>query len=584
MEKPKETTKQSKKKSKEKKEKKSVDTSKKWLAEDAVNVPKNVEIRKIKSKKTLKECNSQKKRKRNELADDSKEERRKKRKEASKLKETMKNPAANSNDETHKHKSKKKKNKEKTKKKLGEKLPLNGRLQVGDQPRLIETPNPSKNSNESIVVQELDNNTKKNKPVEKSVALKSTLETIKINKSEKRAKKSKQEASKQKENVNSSSGTPHVSDHESNQVHKIPANYNLPAQQSDTNGHNNEFSEAEIVDSVQSSIVSQSISTKIPYRLEPEKVSISELPCTVQAVKVISFENSRIGQRGREDAFNTGPFSILERQSVEDAIKTFLEVHNIPRDHLHFLTAPSLKDDDGKRIHNPYKANRIQKGFFPAILEMSKVNRSYKQLYWYIRIAYNVLKDDLEGKKVNRRWTPEEDSELLHLVLLKGAGNWIPIDRHLGRSGSKDRYKILKARKGGNWSSEEDEDLISIGRELMRRDNISRTSDFKSFTELSIRLKRNANDVLMRWIYLGPKLTNKKPPFTYQSYKDMLERMVKMYRYANEESEVHWNQLVKEDNYYSQFYYQKKWDKIKNLLAKRHQLKKYTFIRNAILI
>jgi hypothetical protein len=128
-----------------------------------------------------------------------------------------------------------------------------------------------------------------------------------------------------------------------------------------------------------------------------------------------------------KESFNSGMFSQTERESIERAIESYLEEHGLSKPDLPYLIQPKLKKMDT----NPYPQHR---GFSAKIRDMSKVNRTIPQVYWYLRKKYSEyrIQDEVPSK-----WTPEDDKRLLHYINVIGAGKWTEIEQALGRDGAK---------------------------------------------------------------------------------------------------------------------------------------------------
>jgi hypothetical protein len=287
--------------------------------------------------------------------------------------------------------------------------------------------------------------------------------------------------------------------------------------------------------------------------------------------------------------YNKGEFSIQERKMIDTAIEKYLVTYDIPRTDLPYLTHPNTKQG-GTKVANPYKNTEILKSFFSSIQSLSNVNRTQKQVYWFIRIAYNILRPQ-EGVvgKCYTRWTQEDDRELLQNCLIKGVGNWVEIDHALARIGCKDRFKNLQSRNKGVWTVEEDQCLVKHGREIMERDGIADPRFFNSWTELCGRLDNDGFDgritteCLFRWLYLGPQLSRKGKGCGLAEYKDLLTKMMTSFKHAADESEVHWKSIVSADDTVSGPALLKRWQQVKSKLAQTHDLSDYTFSGNILL-
>ncbi len=112
-----------------------------------------------------------------------------------------------------------------------------------------------------------------------------------------------------------------------------------------------------------------------------------------------------------------GVLSAAEREAVDKAIQEFLDEHEIPREELQFILHPKLN----KSFTNRYQNQKTFNNFARQIRDRAMVDRTPKQVYWYLRRAYNELREkNPDGTVQKRKWTKEEDEELLGLIQLKG--------------------------------------------------------------------------------------------------------------------------------------------------------------------
>jgi hypothetical protein len=128
-----------------------------------------------------------------------------------------------------------------------------------------------------------------------------------------------------------------------------------------------------------------------------------------------------------KESFNSGMFSQTERESIEKAIERYLDEHGLSMLDLPYLIQPKLKKMDV----NPYPQHR---GFSAKIRDLSKVNRTIPQVYWYLRKKYSEYRIQDEAPT---KWTPEDDKKLLHYINVIGAGKWTEIEQAMGRDGAK---------------------------------------------------------------------------------------------------------------------------------------------------
>jgi hypothetical protein len=184
------------------------------------------------------------------------------------------------------------------------------------------------------------------------------------------------------------------------------------------------------------------------FKEEPQEMELHQVQSITPFVKVqkvnldddsrvisSKWRPSKVETEERKASFNTGVFSIAEREKVEKAIQNYLSEFNIPLENLPFLIRRNTKPKTGGE--NPFKDPKY-KGFAAKIKEDSKINRSIAQVYWYLRNAYSEFKLNSDG---NTRWTSQEDQKLLHLINIKGVGKWTEIERELGREGAKVYFK-----------------------------------------------------------------------------------------------------------------------------------------------
>jgi hypothetical protein len=155
---------------------------------------------------------------------------------------------------------------------------------------------------------------------------------------------------------------------------------------------------------------------------------------------------------------NTGALTLPERQKVDDAVTSFLELHQISREDLGTILHPRTT----KALATIFSAKPIrnQKEFrnFPSkIKEISGVNRTPHQIYWYMKRAYSEFRQEPARIKRDRiKWTKDEDKELKRMITIKGIGNWVSMERAMGKIGAKDRYDCLCSARNGTWTQEEE--------------------------------------------------------------------------------------------------------------------------------
>jgi hypothetical protein len=184
---------------------------------------------------------------------------------------------------------------------------------------------------------------------------------------------------------------------------------------------------------------------------------------------------------------NAGALTVSERQRVDDAVTSFLELHQISREDLGTILHPRTS----KSLATVFSARpvRNEKEFrkFPAkIKEISGVNRTPHQIYWYMKRAYSEFRKESATIKRDRiKWTKDEDKELKRMIAIKGIGNWIAIERAMGKIGAKDRYDCLISAKNGTWTQEEQAEMLQIAQELMEREGITDRTKFNLWTEMA---------------------------------------------------------------------------------------------------
>jgi hypothetical protein len=133
-----------------------------------------------------------------------------------------------------------------------------------------------------------------------------------------------------------------------------------------------------------------------------------------------------------ETTFNSGMFSLIERERVATAIQEYLVDYGLSKEDLPYLIRPKLKTPTGGS--NPFTEHH---GFSARIRERAKVNRSIAQVYFYLIKSYSEYKVAGDPRT---EWSPEDDERLKKYIQLKGVGKWTEIERLLGRDGAKVKH------------------------------------------------------------------------------------------------------------------------------------------------
>lgn len=129
--------------------------------------------------------------------------------------------------------------------------------------------------------------------------------------------------------------------------------------------------------------------------------------------------------------YNQGKFTTFEKDAVERAVQLYLSEKSIPADDLPHLINRKSKSNTSQ---NPY-ASKEYAGFIHNIQTTSAVNRSLDQLYWYMSRKYSPIAAN-GGER--RKWTQEEDKLILKYYE-ELAGNWVKIDKLIGRANTRNR-------------------------------------------------------------------------------------------------------------------------------------------------
>ncbi|KAI8906741.1 hypothetical protein EDD86DRAFT_209640 [Gorgonomyces haynaldii] len=241
--------------------------------------------------------------------------------------------------------------------------------------------------------------------------------------------------------------------------------------------------------------------------------------------------------------YNHGLFTSREKQAVEQAIKKYMVEYEVPDEDLEYLVCRRSKiphhSDPNVFLHNPYSDKKYE-GFLQQVLEKSQINRSLDQLYNYCSRKYR------QNKTGGKRWSPEEDNELLRLVAEKGT-RWKVIERLMGKTDVKSRYKKLKHAPIGNkgpWTVEET-NLFNTGvREIAAKHNLRQIQKFSYWTELSQYIgTRTDTQCRNKWMH-DVQQSESLGEFTTDDYVDLLNRMTGLCQAAQDELEVNWEALV----------------------------------------
>ncbi|KAI8926086.1 hypothetical protein BC831DRAFT_457892 [Entophlyctis helioformis] len=277
--------------------------------------------------------------------------------------------------------------------------------------------------------------------------------------------------------------------------------------------------------------------------------------------------------------YNQGIFTREERKRIDTAVDAYLAENGIPREDLHYLIHRRTKIKNGADAdtafapRNPYSDNKYS-GFIAAVREASAVNRSVDQVYWFMSRAYSLNRTD------RRRWTPEEDAALLHLVETKGQ-RWKEIERELGLSDVKARWKKLQVAtgevNGGRWTDEESALLIKAMNEIMAREGITDVRKINFWTEAAAKVgTRTDNQCRAKWNtdIIRRKGEEPKTRMGFRETADMLTRMLTMCSAAADDSEVIWDALLMPNEPWTSQMYRQRWSKLQSHIPEevRNQL------------
>eukprot|EP00842_Homolaphlyctis_polyrhiza_P001996 jgi/Hompol1/2798/HPOL_006164-RA len=275
------------------------------------------------------------------------------------------------------------------------------------------------------------------------------------------------------------------------------------------------------------------------------------------------------------ETYNKGLFSRFEKDQVQQAVSDYLRENNIPEADLHYLIRRRTKVQDVDGSKSQY-ADKQYAGFVQNIRDRSRVNRSCDQLYWYLARAY------ANNRTNNRRWTPEQDKQLVDLVALKGQ-KWSEIERQIGMSDAKARYKKLLAitgkKQSGKWSAEEEQKLLEGVREIMEREGMTDAHQFNRWSELAAYMvTRSDVQCRAKWASelkhaASSSKTNTASislpvrQFLRDDHVALLTRMLAFCSTAGDESEVLWNSLVMPGEPWTGPFLRARWADLKNACA-----------------
>lgn len=310
-----------------------------------------------------------------------------------------------------------------------------------------------------------------------------------------------------------------------------------------------------------------------------QDLSAEQTPSDTRRTPQNDVQNSRNDILPEDDVSkpNAGALTLKERQKVDDAVSSFLELHQLSRDDLGAVLHPRTT----KALATIFSAAPLKKSKefkkFPAkIKEMSGVNRTSLQIYWYMKRAYSDLRPDNARQKRDRiKWTKEEDKELKRLIAIKGVGNWAAIERAMGKIGVKDRYDCLISAKNGTWTQEEEVEMLEIAQELMDREGITDRTKFNLWTEMAARMKtRTYREIARHYKLMGPRFNQREYLFGFDDYKDLLHRMIFHFDGCGDESEIIWSKIIDRSDMWSAEKFRNAWEHVKQKMVDKLGLEK----------
>jgi len=194
------------------------------------------------------------------------------------------------------------------------------------------------------------------------------------------------------------------------------------------------------------------------------------------------YDHKKLAELGESEGlvYKKGPFSILEEQSIKDAIEQYRVDHALTEDDIYKLIFTK------------------QKGCtFWHDVARSVPMRPIKNVFVHVRRAWE--------RTVNQgRWSDHED-EGLEKAIRELGHSWDAISKRLGRSPAncRDRYRNHLAhrseRRRGAWSPEEVQELTTIVRSMIsKRGNTTGIS----WADVAARMghKRNGQQCRNKWV------------------------------------------------------------------------------------
>jgi hypothetical protein len=167
------------------------------------------------------------------------------------------------------------------------------------------------------------------------------------------------------------------------------------------------------------------------------------------------------------ETYKKGPFDTAEQNAVHAAVIGYLAERSL-----------SLDDLSDLFTKTQYTRKSNFKTFYRDVLVAAGVNRSLDSLVHYLKRRYAYVTGVLEK---GGKYTDTEDAELRRLYEVH-SGVWAVIERKMGRTDLRDRWRILmredKAResgvesKKGKWSKIEKEAFTNAVGEWINEDGL----------------------------------------------------------------------------------------------------------------
>ncbi|TPX72930.1 hypothetical protein SpCBS45565_g00258 [Spizellomyces sp. 'palustris'] len=261
------------------------------------------------------------------------------------------------------------------------------------------------------------------------------------------------------------------------------------------------------------------------------------------------------------DTYAQGPFTTGERERIHRAVGLYLEEHAIPGEDLPLLITrrTKLTNTDGSPIENPYADKRYSKWML-QVHRAARINRTLSQLMIYLKRTYNATWDcqPEDRRQFKMEWTEEADDRLRALVL-RGM-KWADIDREVGLRDNASRLrwrrimfgeKCSKDIRQRTWTKEEDEQLVTIVKEIMERDGIDDPLKFNQWSLVAAKFEtRSATQLRWHWhknIASLWRVESEEAGWTRNDDRELLSRMLALCDGAYDETEVDWNALKGEE-------------------------------------